>query len=658
MRFFCSLALIATAVLYSNAQTPRPVPDDPKAILESVETSSAPTIDGVIGPNEWPSEAHRQGFSDKDTNLPSDDLGEFWLTYDENFIYFAGRVKTDPSKVIDDEFRPNTSLKGNDNFSLLIDPSGEYSNSNVFATNAAGATSIELSGGRAAKTEWLGEIEANGHKTKTGWECEMRIPWSIMSMPPAGKRTMRFNVYWYRSIKSNTYVYRYTNGQADRDPRWTGVQSPKVSSSRTLNLLPFFTGSVQDGREPGLNAGLDLKTSLTDTVQVVGTVSPDFRNIESSILSLDFSRFERLAKENRPFFEEGSDYIRTGYDNKLFASQRIRRLDTGLNIYGTLNSKTQFGLLTTVDFGDQQATVMSGKYQMSEGSSIQAAYVRNDQPGLNSNAGMINIGTRSGDTTYFFNNQVTDDEVEKTGIRSTAGFSYEKSGVNAGMDYVAVTPGFFPRLGFAPERDFRGVEGYTYWDLTPVSGALNSVSYGLDWRTFTRTDGGFYRDSINGSFEGSLRNGIGFSLNGSMSKFEGSHDHLYSVGIGYPVADPYRKAVLSYGEGQFDGEDYRTIGLELAYRPAKRVQVNLSSQFVDYKGFQRQHILSSRYDLNKFETVGGRLVEEGDHVNWYLSFSHSGGRGNEYFFLIGDPRADSFANRFAFKVTVPLTVHY
>ena len=40
-----------------------------------------------------------------------------------------------------------------------------------------------------------------------------------------------------------------------------------------------------------------MKTSLTDQIDLVGTINPDFRNVENQVLSVDFSYFERLAGE-------------------------------------------------------------------------------------------------------------------------------------------------------------------------------------------------------------------------------------------------------------------------------------------------------------------------------------------------------------------------
>lgn len=644
--------------LFIDAAVAEPVLPLGRVDYAGIRVESAPKIDGMIEDGEWPAAARESGFTDKDTNLTSDEPAEFWLTYDSEYIYFAGRVQTDPNKIIDEEYRQNVGLRGNDNFGLLIDPFGNANNFNVFETNAAGATSIGLAGGRAAKTEWLGEIEANGRKTETGWECEMRIPWSIMTLPAAGIHNPRINVSWYRSNKNNSYNWKFTNGDSRLVPYWSQVEIPAVNREKSIKLLPFWTASAQEGKEFGFNSGLDFKTEFTDQIQFVGTVNPDFENIESAVLSLDFSRFERLGNENRPFFQEGERYFRTGFDQRLFAPQRIGRIDAGVKMYGNLNSSTQFGAMSTANFGDQIASVVSISSQLSDNRSIQAAYVRNDETGKEHNSGQFNYFDRYGKFGLFLNNQFTDDAERGSGWRNSWGFNFNEGGTRIGVDYQQVSADFFPRLGFSPERDYKGLGVFMMQEFTPSHGAFTSYNYRVSADSYDRLTGGFYKNGIGVGFEGVLKSGLGFELDANWSNFEGSADHVYSVELGYPAGNPYRALGVDYSTGEFAGISYQNIGFFARYKPLKRMQLSLRSQFVDYRDQERQHLLSLSYDLDKYQSIAGRLVEENGRSNWYLSYRMSGGKGNEYFLIIGDPRSDQFANRIAFKMTIPLEVRY
>ncbi len=625
--------------------------------LPAITANPAPTIDGVLTPGEWPESARREGFSDSSTNIPSDEHAEFWITYDQSAIYFAGRVRTDPRRLVRDEYRQNVSLGGNDSFFLILSPTGLPSNYNEFGTNSNGATFISLSGGRAAKTEWLGEIEAQGRTTETGWECEMRIPWQVMTLSGSGLRDLRFNVIWYRSNQQNNYVYRYFRDN-NLAPRWVGVQLPAAETDRQLLLLPYAYTGLQEGAGPIADAGLDFKTSLNPLINLVGTINPDFRNIESSILSLDFSYFERLASENRPFFQEGSQYLRTGYDNRLFASQRVPSFDAGLNVYGQLSPRTSFGAITTLDFGNQRATALSFTTRPTDRSTLEAAFVENDQPGLSNQSGMLNYLTNWANQNFFFTNQFTDDEQVGSGWRNNIGWGYNDHRYFGSIEYLRISEGYFPRLGFGPERNFDGGFAVIGTRATPQSSAVKEYSMELTGASFRRLDGEFYRNFVDFDTYMSFNAGFSASLSLEHSNFEGSADRLYSASVRFPPADPYRGVRLSYALGSFLDEEYREAFIGWDYRPLGRVQLSGSTQIVDFGGKAEQHILSARWDIGKHESIGGRLVARDGDVNWYLSYRLSGRRGAEYFLLIGDPRSNVFENRMVLKAVFPLTIRF
>lgn len=649
--------LLLVAATITNAQGTQSSSDLTSPNFPAVLAKTKPIIDGKVTPEEWPEEARRVGFVDADTNLTSDEFAEFWITYDETYIYFAGRVKTDPRKVIRDEYRQNVSVGGNDNFTFQVSTTGQPNNFNGFSTNSNGATAIGLAGGRAAKTEWLGEIVANGRLTDTGWECEMQIPWAIMSVPSPGVRDLRFNVYWFRTNKQNTYTFKYSRNDSTLFPTWKNVQVPAVVQSRTLNLLPYGFGGVQGGSGLLANAGLDFKTGLTNQLNLVGTINPDFRNVESSILSLDFSYFERLANENRPFFQEGANFLRTGFSNRLFASQRIPTFDAGINVYGQIAPTATIGALTTVDFGNRRATAISTVINPIPNDRWEIAYVENDESGRNNQAGMLNFLQNTGKFNWYSTNQYTNDQVQGSGWRTNWGGGYQDGGFSTGVEYLNISADYFPRLGFAPERDLQGYIFSANQEVTPARGPLNSFDFSLVGLTFDRLDGSFYRNAIEGSVEVNTRNHLGFETGFEFSNFEGSADHRYQTGIGYRP-DPYRGVSLGYSVGEFSGTPYENIGLSWRYKPANRIQLNGSSEFVDFDGHMTQHILAARYDIGRYESVGGRLVLQDGDINWYLSYRLSGKRGAEYFLLIGDPRANVFQNRLVLKAVLPIAIKY
>ncbi|HAX41407.1 MAG TPA: hypothetical protein DCY80_02475, partial [Solibacterales bacterium] len=315
MRRLALLTLLAPALSAANSG------------IDAQKAAEPPKIDGTIHQAEWGA-SHGEGFFDT-RNGAAAEPGRFWLTYDEKYIYFAAQLDGDPKSIKATEYRQNVRISSDDSVFLIVEPFGNANQANVFGVNARGATDVRIAGGRAIKREWLGEFMASGRVTEKGFEIEARIPWGIMRLPAPGKRDVRFNVVRYNPTSQREMEWHYTNQQSSNSPFWRGVEVPESGNERTLKLLPYvYSGWSRNGHIA--NGGLDLKTSLTDQIDLVGTVNPDFRNVENQILSVDFSYFERLAGEARPFFLEGTNFFGTSRDAPLFASQRIGKFDAGL----------------------------------------------------------------------------------------------------------------------------------------------------------------------------------------------------------------------------------------------------------------------------------------------------------------------------------------
>lgn len=640
--------VLAVAPVFGSAQGT--VPTYPAQRL-----ASAPQIDGTIFETEWQAASYGEGFLDADTGTPSDERAEWWLAYDDEFIYFAARAYTDPTKIVADEYRTNVSLQGNDAFTLMIDLGGNGVSQDSFAVNAQGATSINLSGGRAAKVEWVGEFDARGRKTETGWEVEARIPWQIVTPVPKGKRDARFNVLWYRSNRGATYAHVFTQRNPLRDPIWSGVDVPVIRGQAGISLLPYaFAGFDGDGGFIS-RSGVDLKTTLPNGLNLIGTLNPDDVNIEADVLGLDFSYFERLPDEVRPFFLEGNRYIRTGFDARLFASQRMPEVTAGVKVYGDLDARTQIGYLSVADWGDRAAHVVSGRHRLNEQQSLEVAYVRYDQPAISNDGAMVNFFQTLGDTSYYFNTQVTNDTRREWGSRISTGFNYRQGGFQVGAGFDEVSPNFFPRAGFAFDRDFRGVNVFSELEQQYAGGLLLATEANLSMNRVWRGDGSDYRESLNIGYDLTFRSGLEIGLGASWSEFFDNEDRAIGIGIEYPFNDPYRNIEVSYGRAYVDGSDRDQWEIRWRHRPGPRTQISLSSEFVDFRGAETQQICGISHDISRFEGVSMRVIRRDNDYNWSASYRLSGRRGNELFFIIGDPNSRRFERRVAIKLVMPVT---
>lgn len=651
------LALALPVALFACFAAAQDTPANPQGsnVVPGYLMANPPKIDGILDEEEWKDVPTFEGLVDSSNGGSVPYQGKFWLGYDSKYIYFAARLPDDdPSKIKAPEYRTNVSLQGNDDVAIIVDPFGTLADFNVFQINPRGATNARIVGGRAAKREWVGEIEAKCRVLKDGWEAEVRIPWSIMKLPPSGPRDVRFNVYRFCPRYGRDTSWRLIeNGHIQDTPHWTNVTVPPAPP-RVLQFLPYtYTGYAPDGYVA--NAGLDLKTSLNDNLDFAGTINPDFRNIENQVLSIDHSYFERLAGESRPFFLEGGNYFHTSNDAPIFTSQRIRSFDAGEKLYGKINPKTDIAILNTTDFSNQNNFVLNAFNQMSAHKSFRVAFSDMNTPDIKNTAYHGEYRTDRGPWTFYYQNAGTTDTIDGKGVRHNPGINYSNGNYGGYFEYSSVTSHFDPRLGFAPQTGFHGFNGDMNLGHNLLHGPIQAENYNLFWRGWDKFDGGGkYIHEMNFSTDHSLRSGTDISLSYDAFEFGPFKDHVYTAGILRPWNDNYRRWSIFHGWGEVEGTDYRTTGVNFLYRPIDTLQINGSYQTVDHNGTDRQAIVSANYDLGNDRSISGRAIYRGEDWNAYVAYRRSGNAGMEYFLILGDPNARKFRSSLILKLTYPL----
>jgi hypothetical protein len=635
-----------------------PVSPNPDTITAR-KVTSAPTIDGTIEAAEWSGAitSSRSLVSINTTKLTGD-KGQYWIGYDDEYIYIGARILlVNPKKINADEFRQNVSLRGNDAVTLLLDVHGTAAEFNSFTFNASGATQLELAGGRASKQEWLGKFDAAGQITETGWEGEAKIAWSLMSLPSEGTRDLKFLIDWYASYNQQGLSFHSTQGDLTKMHTLSDVDVPKVVKSNKVHVLPYVYGGVDEDGNEIVNAGVDLKTSLGDNLTLVGTINPDFRNIENDVLDLDFSNFERLPDESRPFFLEGSEFINTGQVNNrsLFAPQRIGSFDTGFNVYGSLNSQSQIGVLTTLSQDGDNTAVGSYNYNIDPTSSIRTSFAALDRTGESNISTGVDYFKRSGDYLLFGAFQQSDDDVTGIGTTLSYGTQYSARGLTGILIMENVSDDFNPRIGYAPQTGFKGGIGVLRYHQTYTDGPLIQSGYGLTTVQADQFGGGHYRELYSAMGTVALKSGLGIEL-------QAMHDHLftmrntfYSVNMQFPRNDPYRGVTVGRTMGNVAGEEYTSTTVGGRYRPVKRLQLAARHQMVDHFAENDQTVFTFNWEMDKYRSIGGRVVGTDDEWNWFASYSMRGNLGAEYFLIAGDPNANTFQNSVILKAVLPVS---
>lgn len=612
-----------------------------------------PTIDGEIGDDEWKGAPMFEGLLDASTGGSSPESGQFWLAYDKDFVYFAAKLPdSQPGSIVATERRTNVSLDGDDYVRLYLDLSGSLADFNAFTINPNGATDIQLAGGRAAKREWSGEFLAKARITASGWEAEARIPWQVMRLPGAGARNLRFNVTRQMQRTQRIYAHAFTVTNPSNFGSWNGVELPRPAVDRSILVLPYSYLGHSAKEDLIFNSGVDLKTKLTEEIPVVLSVNPDFRNIENQILSIDFSRFERLAGETRPFFQEGLQY----FNSALFASQRVTGFDTGLNVHGKISDAMSFGLMDVIDFGNQNGFVGNFTYDPNPKDSWRVTTTSLDRGAVKNDAYLLRYNRLLGDYALFLRTMGTKDAGIGNGVWNTGSLSWTKGAHQIYTQYDSVSAEFVPRLGFAPERDYKGPYFYYQYQQPISKGPISEASMYFQALSYDRFDGGFYRDQLNPGAGVVLKDGTALDVSADWQTFLGDEDRLFTASVRRPRGNPYNNWRAAFSWGELAGEPYRSLVVGRSFRPVRDFQISATYQAVDHFDRSDQLIVGMNYDLKNDQSVSGRLVKRDNDWNGYIAFRRSGGTGVEFFLILGDPNAQKFTKSLILKVVMPFKI--
>jgi hypothetical protein len=634
--------------------------------LPAVKVNDAPVIDGLLDDPCWKVAAQATDFEDEFLGQLTSDQTVAFLAYDEKHIYVAFRCyDSQPSQIVARERKDKARPSGEDMVAFSIEPfhTHKFVDRSFFIVNPLGTKCAQIGGGRAQKAEWVGRWKAEALIVSNGWTAEIQIPFSILDYP-SSQQTATLGINFDRR-QQHTGVHSWWSNIGpqefyERDGHWVGVLLPK--KNKNLLLLPYILAGMESIADESVNArlGLDVKYPLTSFLTFVGTLSPDFSNVEQAVEGIDFSYSERFLPDRRPFFQEGASLYRASIrgSQRYLHTRRIEGVDLGLNLYGKLQNTISLGMLGVFNRRGDQSLVLRGVKELSPTSNVNLVWLNhyNEEDQLNS---VLAVGERYR-FKKFKNFRVMSTlaqswmDSQRQGTTGTIFVDYASTRlqiVPLSFDFVA--PDFFDEIGFFPFKDF--------WGFT------SSVFLHNEWRTSVFRRGfilaqGRYRNHYNGNlFQrnytifASLETHSDYrlTLGWDGGRFEAHKDGVFEIGFRGRASDRYTNYGVKFSIGQRRSAPIRFINPSSSLRLGA-FTAGVESQFLWHFGFGQQHILTVNYDFSPEMGVALRWVHRNEKNNFYFAFRRSGYAGVETFLIFGNPNAERFQGRFVVKAILPL----
>ena len=278
-------------------------------------TAAAVQIDGRIDPAEWAGAQHITDFrlTQPLTRAVSPYPTEAWVLATPQGLAVAFRC-TQPASVPRTRQRTQRDQDAQvDRVNLVVDFDGDGRTGYNFTVNLSDGIQDEVvTNENQFNTDWDGNWKHAVSEDGDQWSVEMLIPWYIAPMRKTDAATRTIGLYLDRVVGSTgervawpTASFAQTRFLSD----FNRVEVPRYSQS-LLAITPYLS-TVYDNVRGRLHTdtGADIFWKPNGQFQLTATLNPDFGQVESDDLVVNFGAIETFFSDKRPFFTENQGYF-------------------------------------------------------------------------------------------------------------------------------------------------------------------------------------------------------------------------------------------------------------------------------------------------------------------------------------------------------------
>ncbi|HWS76874.1 MAG TPA: DUF5916 domain-containing protein, partial [Thermomonas sp.] len=534
-------------------------------------------------------------------NIPAPVRTTVRIGYTTDALYLSFKALDPDPAAIRAHLRDRDSAFSDDWVGVFLDTFDDQRRGYEMIVNPLGVQSDLINDATTGNEDasWDGLWSSAGRITADGYEVEMRIPFSTLRFRN-GDGDKRWGISLFRSWPrdkrhqlASHKVPRESNCFLCEWVKYEGMAG--VRQGRNLEVVPTLTMGTSQGRGlPGLawesgdssiEPGVDVSWAPSPNMTLNATLNPDFSQVETDQLQLDFnSSFALFFQEKRPFFLEGADYFTTQFD--VLYTRQIADPDFGLRVTGR-NGGNAYGAIVARDATtlvlvpgvqgsgfrelEQKANVAVGRYRfdLNEHTSIGAIGTFRSGDDYANNVAGLDARWQKGvhtATAQFLHSQseypdhIVDayqdelgDDATPSGNAWRTQYSFSNRNWNASVQHWRIDPGFRADLGFMGQVGYdKSVAGGGYtWYRDGQS--VNRINLYGDWDITHRYDGQLLERELEFQlgFQGPKQSNFGISPLTRVRYWRGAmfDEHNINVyGNFRPLADLQLGTYMNFGE--------------------------------------------------------------------------------------------------------------
>ncbi len=289
--------------------------------LASFRTEAAIQVDGVLDEPEWQGAQVFGEFitTEPRTLEPARYRTEARVYTDESGIYigFSNHQPADIQRV-NRRFARDSQLDADRNV-VGLDFDGTSLTGYDFTVSSSNSQQDGIFSREANYSgDWDGSWYSQTSSTADAWFSEIHIPWNVAPMSRAidGRKTMR--IYLSRVVYGESLRFAFPNASFYRPTflsDWHPIEVEQIKTA-TLDFFPYLAyGRERVEGEDEWRAGIDVVWRPNGDLQFTGAINPDFGQVETDDLVVNFSAIETFFSEKRPFFTENQGLFRRDLPN-------------------------------------------------------------------------------------------------------------------------------------------------------------------------------------------------------------------------------------------------------------------------------------------------------------------------------------------------------
>jgi hypothetical protein len=642
------ISAAALALLADGLCSPACAAVSHRAEIRAVKADKPVALDASLRDPVWRTAVKATGFVNFTVLRPAPLETVAYVLYDDENLYVAFDCVQRGIPIVAAQTVDHAGVTTDDHVTIWIDTSGNGSRTYSFSANPRGVSSETSNENARYAPSW----RAVAAVSDGDYKVMMEIPLSALRAQSGESQTWRINFERYIAESNDDYTWAFEPAQtaianAQNWPRLTDIRIA-ASATRPKPHADAFAldsaGSQHNVFQNGIGefeptstrvVGIDGTYPFTNTLAFVGTIDPDFSNVEEDQTTIQPQEFAKVFTEYRPFFAQGAQYINAvpqvsltaaafgSGGNTMFYTPSIGIFDSGFKIEGT-SGQNAIGLLNTNGpgfsdsaYGYTYARPDNSLSLSTEGVLLGQDGIRDDTFGF----GGTQTNPHSGQFTDALFATESGSLITDAGTAQSLAFAEglrNQHWLVQGI-YNDIGPQYSPLDGYTAINDIRGPGAIAeYFGFGSPKSSVQSYQFFVFGDHYFDRSGNVREADVNAFYSLTFKNLI------SVSGFFGPSE-LRSYAQGYPV----------YSGGKTDWYNRRQIAL--GYKANSPSPVNVSYTWGPFAGYYVQQTASSlsrafgayaltlEYDGNIERTEPGAPIFNSQWLR-RLSFSRSFGR--------------------------------